>query len=253
MSAFDASELSRDAFLGGRLHLWQPQQGYRAGVDPVLLAASVPARDGQSVLDLGCGAGAVALCLGTRVAGLTLIGLEREPRYAALAERNGQEAELDFTVMTGDVQNPPKALTQMSFDHVVSNPPYYDRGRGSKSDNTAREAALGEDVALSDWIKCAFKRLKPKGYVHFVLKADRLADVLASAAAGFGSLEVQPLAPRTGRDAELIILRARKDGRAALRLHAPIILHDGAAHPGDKDHYAPAISEVLRRGKALKF
>ena len=68
-------DLTHDAFLGGRLHLWQPRRGYRAGVDPVLLAASVPAKAGQSVLDLGCGAGAAALCLGAREPGLELLGM----------------------------------------------------------------------------------------------------------------------------------------------------------------------------------
>ena len=63
--------------------------GYRAGVDPVLLAASVPARAGQSVLDLGCGAGVAALCLAARVPGL-LAGLEVQPAYAALARRNAR-------------------------------------------------------------------------------------------------------------------------------------------------------------------
>ena len=64
------TELTRDAFLGGRLHLWQPVNGYRAGVDPVLLAASVNARAGQAVLELGCGGGTAMLCLGKRVSGL---------------------------------------------------------------------------------------------------------------------------------------------------------------------------------------
>ncbi|MFZ2468854.1 MAG: methyltransferase, partial [Parvibaculum sedimenti] len=35
-----------DGFLGGRLQLLQPAKGYRAGIDAVLLAASVPARHG---------------------------------------------------------------------------------------------------------------------------------------------------------------------------------------------------------------
>ena len=63
------SALTEDAFLGGRLRLLQPAQGYRAGVDPVLLAASVPAMLGQRVLELGCGVGAALLCLGRRGTG----------------------------------------------------------------------------------------------------------------------------------------------------------------------------------------
>ncbi|MFO7806744.1 MAG: methyltransferase, partial [Paracoccaceae bacterium] len=71
------SALTQDAFLGGQLYLWQPRRGgYRAGVDPVLLAASVPAQAGETVLELGCGVGAAMLCLHARVKGLQLTGVE---------------------------------------------------------------------------------------------------------------------------------------------------------------------------------
>ena len=85
---FADDDLTRNAFLGGRVHLWQPVRGYRAGIDPVCLAAAVPARATQCVLDLGCGAGAATLCLGARVAGLDLTGVEMQPAYADLARRN---------------------------------------------------------------------------------------------------------------------------------------------------------------------
>ena len=39
--------LSQDDFLGGKLSLMQPETGYRAGADPVFLAASVPAKSGD--------------------------------------------------------------------------------------------------------------------------------------------------------------------------------------------------------------
>ncbi|MGB0439250.1 MAG: methyltransferase, partial [Paracoccaceae bacterium] len=55
--AFPTTSLTCNAFLGGRAQIWQPRDGYRAGIDPVLLAASVPARPGERILDLGCGGG----------------------------------------------------------------------------------------------------------------------------------------------------------------------------------------------------
>ena len=85
---FPDDALTDDKFLMGRLRLLQPAQGYRAATDPVLLAAACPASAGQSVLDLGCGAGAAALCLAARVPGLALAGLELQPGYADLARRN---------------------------------------------------------------------------------------------------------------------------------------------------------------------
>jgi len=245
--------LRQDAFLGGALQLWQPQKGYRAGIVPVLLAASVRAQEGDSILDLGCGAGAAALCLGSRVPGLRLTGLEVQPEMAELARRNGEEAGLDFDVYGGDVSAPPSALREQSFDHVISNPPYYDRGRGSSAPDTTRETALGEVVAIEQWVKLAAKRLKPKGFLTMIAKADRLEDILPAARNRLGSLEVLPLAARSEQAAELALFRGRKDGRAALVLHAPVVLHQGDTHPGDKEHYTPQISDILRRGAALSF
>ena len=58
----DAS-VSEDALLGGRVILRQPTEGYRVAIDPVLLAAAIPAGPGDMVLDVGSGVGAAALCL----------------------------------------------------------------------------------------------------------------------------------------------------------------------------------------------
>ena len=85
MSGQAETDLTHDAFLGGRLRLWQPRQGYRAGMDAVLLSASVPANKGERVLELGCGVGTAILCLGTRVEGVDLTGVERDAAFAALA------------------------------------------------------------------------------------------------------------------------------------------------------------------------
>ena len=250
---FSEEELSLDKYLGGKLSLWQPKKGYRAGVDPVLLAATVSASSGDSVLELGCGAGALALCLNTRVTGLSLTGIEIHPGYAALARKNAQIAGADFKVHCSNLTVLPNEIKSRLFDHVVANPPYYDRETGTASQNLDRETALGESVSLSDWIETAAKRIKPKGYLHFVLNSDRLADALSAAREGLGSLEVLPIAARNGRSAKLVILRGRKDGRAKFKLHAPLVLHQGDHHPGDKEHYQPAVRRILRDGDALIF
>ena len=50
-----------DAFLGGKLSITQPERGFRAGLDSVLLGASPP-QGVRQLLDLGAGAGVAALC-----------------------------------------------------------------------------------------------------------------------------------------------------------------------------------------------
>ena len=83
-------DLTEDSLLGGRVRLRQPQVGLRAGHDAVLLAAAVPARPGERVLELGCGSGAAFLCLAARVPDLDIVAVEREPALAALARDNAE-------------------------------------------------------------------------------------------------------------------------------------------------------------------
>lgn len=250
MSALADSDLTRDAFLGGRLHLWQPRKGYRAGMDAVLLSASIPVEKGQSVLELGCGVGTAILCFGTRVPGLTLTGVERDPTFAALARRNGGEA---LELVEADLSDMPLHLRQRQFDHVLANPPFYDRAASVASGDPAREAAHGADTPLQTWVRTAARRLAPKGQAHFIHLTERLPDIIRALPHEMGSIEVLPLTSRPGRAPERIILRARKNGRGAFRLHAPLILHEGAAHIEDGDSYVPAIAAVLRDAAPLQF
>ena len=78
-----------------------------------------------------------------------------------------------------------------------------------------------------------------------------LPEALAALAPKMGSALVLPLAPREGREAPRVILRARKGGRAAFRLLAPFVIHDGAAHDGDRESYTPAANAILREGADL--
>jgi tRNA1(Val) A37 N6-methylase TrmN6 len=243
-------DLTCDAFLGGKLQIYQPRTGFRAGIDTVLLAASVPAVPGQSLLDLGCGVGTAALCVAARVSDIRITGVEVQAEYAELARRNGGDS---FEVVTANLSNLPLDLRQRQFDHVLANPPYYDRAASREARDVGREAAMGETTPLSEWIKIAAKRLAPKGFVHIIHRVERLPDIIGAMTKRLGSIEVLPISPRHARRAELVIVRARKSGRAAFRLHPPLVLHEGAHHAKDADSFAPAIKAILRDGAPLAF
>ena len=246
-----SQKISQNEYLGGKVQIRQPVTGYRAGVDPVLLAASVPARPGQAVLELGLGVGTAALCLTARVGDLALTGVEIQPEYAALARENATLNAADLTVVEADLTALPDTVKNMRFDHVIANPPYFDRDAGHAAQNKGRETAMGEATPLADWLDVAARRVKPKGYVSFIHRAERVQDLLVSLPKVLGSVQIQPLQPRLGRDAHLVILRARHSGKAPLRFHAPILMHAGAQHGQDGEDYTPHIKDVLRQGAAL--
>ena len=233
---------TRDAFLGGRLHLWQPGRGgFRSGSDAVLLAAACPARPGETVLDLGCGSGAAMLCVAARVPGVRVTGVERDPEAAALARRNGAE------VAEGDMADLPPDLRARNFDHVICNPPYFAHGAGDPAADLAREAALREGAAgLGPWCDAACRRAGPRGTVTMIARADRLADLLAGLAPRLGDLRVRPVAARPGEAAGRVVVRGRKGARAPLRLLAPLSMHPEAG-PG----HAPLAEAILRDAAAL--
>lgn len=249
MTKSNDAGLTRDAFLGGQVHAWQPRIGYRAATDPVFLSASIPGRAGQSVLELGCGVGVASLCLAARVPELTLTGVELQADYAALARRNAAENNAAMTVVVADLRALPDELRNSRFDHVIANPPYY-AAHGPSAQDAGRDRALREDTPLVDWLDVGLKRLRDGGYLSMIHMTDRLPDILA----GFGgraSAVVLPLAARARRPARRVIVQARKGGRSPFVLLPPLVIHQGDSHPGDAEHFTDPVRRVMRDLAAL--
>ncbi|MDJ1006507.1 MAG: methyltransferase [Paracoccaceae bacterium] len=236
---------STDAFLGGRLQIAQAE-GYRAGADPVFLAAAVQARPGEAVLELGCGVGTALLCLGRRVEGLSLTGLERDPAQAALAEANAARNAIPLDVWRGDLTRMPETLAARTFDHVMMNPPFF--RDGSPSGDRTRAGARHEDTPLAAWIDAGLRRLRSGGRLTVIHRTERVPDLLAAIGGRAGDTTLRPLAPRVGRPAKLVVLSATKGARGPFRLLPPFVLHTGDSHGQDGDDYTPAASAILREG-----
>lgn len=247
------TETSEDQFLGGRLRIRQPVDGYRAGVDPVLLAASVPARPGQSVLELGTGSGVALLCLLARVQGLNAIGVERHPGMAELARENIFANGFDAEIRQADLADLPPDLRTRSFDHVVANPPFFDRTRGSAAKTGSREEGRGEETPVSTWIDTATRRLRAGGRLSLIQRAERLPEVLSCLDGRMGDVVVLPLAPRQARSAKLFILQGKKGAKGSFRLLSPFVLHKGTTHVADGDDYTDQASAILREGAGLEL
>ena len=243
------NEFTKDSFLGGGIKIWQPKKGYRAGIDPILLAASVNVSAGQKVLDLGCGVGTASFAIGYRVKNVELYGIEIQKVFADLADLNSKENGIEFQVECSNISNLSSNITSKNFDHVIANPPYFDRKSSVRGINLSKEKSFGDTRPISEWLKVAAKRAKPKGFVHFIVRSDRLMEIFTNMPNSLGSLVITPVISRKNENAKLTILHAKKNGRAGFIISSPIVLHPLKSDSREK--YVPEVDKVLRNGASL--
>ncbi len=243
------NEFTKDSFLGGGIRIWQPKKGYRAGIDPILLAASVNVSAGQKVLDLGCGVGTASFAIGYRVKNVELYGIEFQKVFADLADLNSKENGIEFQVECANISKLSSNITSKNFDHVIANPPYFDRKSSVRGINVSKEKSFGDTRPISEWLKVAAKRAKPKGFVHFIVRSDRLMEIFTNMPNSLGSLVITPVISRKNENAKLTILHAKKNGRAGFIISSPIVLHPLKSDSREK--YVPEVDKVLRNGASL--
>ena len=243
-------DLTADRLLDGRVQLRQPADGYRVALDPVLLAAAVTALPDDMVLDAGCGTGAAALCLLARVPGCRVAGLERAADVAAIAGLNAaaNEASARLTPLVGDLADPPAELRAQSFDHVMSNPPFFPVAAGTPSPQPGREQARAESLGLPQWIDACLRRLRPGGWLTMIHRAERVDELCAALVGRAGETSLLPLWPRADAPlARRLLVRSRKGARGSARLLRGLVLHEADGR------YTPAAEAVLRHGQALSW
>jgi tRNA1(Val) A37 N6-methylase TrmN6 len=237
------SEAKLDALMGGAVNLVQSAKGYRAGMDAALLAAASDAKAGETVLEAGCGAGAVLLMAAVRAPGARFVGVERDADALALAARNVALNRLDgrITVEVGDVA---QLSARGDYDLALANPPFFDDAGALRGPAPERRGAWIADDGLEAWTEALTKAVREGGRAIVIHRADRLADLLALLGRRAGSLQIRPIHPFADAPASRVIVRAVRAGRAPLKLLSPLVLH-----PRDEGKHT-AEAEAILRGEA---
>ncbi len=235
--------------LGGRVSYRQFRDGYRSGIEPVLLAAAVPVSPGLRVLEAGCGAGAGLLCLSARADGMHGTGIEQDPATAALARHNlDANGRPDWPVLVGPLEHETVQLAAGDHDHAIANPPWHDSGSSASPlprRDLARRAPPG---TLAIWSRCLARLLRPGGVLTLALPAARQAEAAAALATnGFGAIRVLPLWPAVGRPARIVLMRGTLGGHGDDAVLPGLVLH----HPGGG--FTEPTELILRNAEPLPF
>lgn len=216
----------------------QPEDGYRYSLDPFLLVdfAALPA-DGR-IADLGTGVGIIPLLLAERGAGEAgIVGIERQPRLAALARANVTERGLArrIEIVHGDLRDVKRHFAAQQFDAVFANPPFRVAGSGRLAPHDERAAARHElHGSLLDFVEVGRYLLKNGGRLFMVHLPERLAELLAL-------LREKRLEPkrltmvhhRVDAPGRLVLVEGRRAARPGLTVTPPLLVADWEARRGE--------------------
>lgn len=215
-----------DAFYSGRIKVYQPKQGFRAGTDSLLLASALDRFTTGEALEMGCGSGGALLPAAHRLNQAQFTGLEIDPAMAALAQRGAQANGFEdrVEILQGNADDLAKDW-QNRFELVFSNPPFFELGT-IQTPGTGKEAAYLENVSLKDWINAMLFALRPKGTFVMVHRAADLARILSIIERQTGEITVLPIHSYPGAEAKRVLVRARKGLRSGpMRLLEPRYLY----------------------------
>lgn len=237
--------VTEDTVYQGRVTLFQPEKGFRAGTDSLLLAAALPEIGGGTALEVGCGCGGALLTAAFRLPQARFMGLDIDPAMADLA-RKGAETNGFAGRVTVEAGNAADWVRDREnrFDLVYANPPYFEPGRISPP-GEGKAAAYLESLDLEGWIKAMAFAARPRAPLVMIHRAAELARILSVFDRQAGEITVLPIASKAGEEARRVLVRGRKGlKRGPVRLLSPFITHapDGSGSPA---------LDAVRQGQAI--
>lgn len=242
-----ASEVTTsDRLLGGRVEYVQPRQGFRATIDPVLLAAAIPAAPGDRVLEGGTGAGAALLCLAARVPGISGLGIDRDPGLLRLARATAAaNGRSDLIFAAADLAASPIGV---QLDHAFANPPYH-AADGTQSPSASHDAAKRSTPGLlSVWVEALARPLRHRGTLTLIVPPALMeVAIMALRERKVPAECVFPIWSRQGQPARVLLIRGRKNGRTPLVLASGLVVHT------EMGAFRPETEAILRDGARLRL
>lgn len=234
---------STDAFLGGKIKLKQKIHGLRATSDSVLVAAAVRAKPNESILDVGAGNGVIGLCVSARVP-IKLTALEIQEDLVSLIQENALLNDRKITVIRNDIFQAKDPLKGQLFNHVVTNPPFYDT-TGKTRQNEEQALAYTADFDLKKWLEYCLKHVKSKGTLTLIHRPECLPEFLQVLSKKLGDIQLIPILSKANTVAKRVIIRGVLGSAKPLTICPPLVMHT------QTEKTSPAANSILRSGHSI--
>lgn len=219
-----------DALQQANLHILQKEQGFRFGMDAILLSAFVRAEGRERCADFGTGTGILPLLLaGTgRVAQADAFELQEEMADMARRSVSLNGLENIIRVHAVPVEQADSVVKPGSLDVIVCNPPYGQPGTTLL--NPAETLSLARHQGkegLAAWFTMAYRLLRGKGRFAMIYPAARMLEAMKlMEKAGLAPKRFQLIYPNAKKAANLVLIEALKDAKPMLHPEPPLIVYE---------------------------
>ncbi len=253
MSEFCRDDETEEDLQRNGYGILQKKEGFRFGLDAVLLSSFARVKPADRLLDMGTGCGVIPILIEAKTGCRDITGIEIMPETADMASRsvrmNGLEDRIH--IVNGDCREAGQLFGEASFDVVTCNPPYL-RDNGPVSGDPVKAAARHEIyLTLDEMAASASRVLKSHGRSFIVHRPERLAEIFAV----LRKYRLEPKRLRSvhqtaGSPASLILIESRKDAGEGLEIEPPFIVcaADGTYSPEAAEVYGlkqmPYITDI---------
>lgn len=206
----------------------QPAEQYHFNSDTVLLGLFPVIRHKDSVLDIGCGQGALLLYASLQKPA-SLTGIDLYPEITETARRNLENNHVQAEIHTVPVQE----FTGGPYDVILCNPPYFTTAEDTlKNDNRYLRSARHDDhLPMGDLFAAVRRLLKDKGIFSMVQKAEKLTALIYEAEKhGLYPCVMRIAYDREGGSAKSVLLSFSKSRKRELKILFPAYLDDRSTY-----------------------